>query len=146
MISGTFDPTYRRPYVRGRLALPGLHLDDYIYFLVDTGADTTTIYPRDALRMGIDYDKLSPVEVPQYGVGGIEYASEEHANIFFQDGRSIRTYTILVSVPRPTEHNIRLPSLLGQDIIQYWRMVHDKRRDRLTFTVRRADLTLRSHQ
>ncbi len=62
--------------------------------------------------------------------------------ILFEDGRSTRLYSLVVSIPKPSSHNMGFPSLLGQDIIQHWRMVHDKPRGRLTFTVQKADLSI----
>ena len=123
--------------------MPQFHVDGYIDFLVDTGADITTLHPRDALPMGVDYDQLNSSASPHYGIGGIEYPYEEPAIIFFEDGRFVRLYSVRVSIPKPADHNMSFPSLLGQDIIQHWRMVHDKPRDRITFTVQRADVSVR---
>lgn len=93
--------------------------------------------------MGVDYDQLSHSTSPLYGLGGIEHPYEETAIIFFEDGRLIRYYSVRISIPKPASYNMHFPSLLGQDIIQHWRMVHDKPRDRMTFTVQRADLSVR---
>ncbi len=143
MIEGSFDRVRRRPYVQGRLFLPRLGVDRNIDFLVDTGADTTTIHPPDTQTMGINYPQLGPATRPQMGIGGVDYAHEEPAVIAFEDGSLERIYYVITAIPRPSEHNMGFPSLLGQDIIQHWRMVHDKPRDRLTFTAQRADLSIR---
>lgn len=142
MIEGTYDQHYGRPYVQGRLSFPRLGIDGYIDFLVDTGADVTTLHPRDGLSMKVPFDQLNPGQ-PSQGIGGFADTFEEPAVIMFADGRYVRLYTASLSVAKPTEYNMTVPSLLGQDILQHWRMVHDKPKDRLTFTVRRADLSMK---
>ena len=141
MINGGFDP-FGRPYVRGRLALPRLQVDNYVDLLVDTGADCTTLHPRDGILMDTPYGQLIP-GAPITGMGGIASSYDEPAVVLFQDGPFIRVYSIILSIPEPGPHNDRLPSLLGQDVLQSWRMVHDKPGDRLTFTVKHADLGMR---
>ena len=58
MILGSFDAD-GRPYMQGRLFFPRLQLDAYIDFLVDTGADVTTLHPPDSITMGIQFGDLS---------------------------------------------------------------------------------------
>ena len=132
MIDGSFDQ-FGRPYVQGRLALPRLRVDNYIDFLVDTGADITTLHPRDAYLMRVTFNRLRP-GTPIVGMGGVAASFEEPAVLVFQDGEFIRVYTTVIAIPEPGTHNMRLPTVLGQDILKKWRMVHDKSRDRLTFT------------
>ena len=142
MILGSFDQ-FGRPYVQGRLSFPGLNLDGYIDFLVDTGADNTTIHPRDAIMMGVNHAGLTRSARPSIGVGGTTTTYEEPAVIIFDDGQFLQIYISDVSVAAPRQHNMQFPSLLGQDIMKNWRIVHDKPRGRLTFTVQHADLRIR---
>ena len=141
MIEGSFSDT--SPSVQGRVFLPRLGLSGYIDFLVDTGADTTTIHPPDADLLNLDYGVLDLAEQPIFGIGGVNYVHEEPAVISFQDRRVVYSYSIIITIPQATEYNDEFPSLLGQDIIQNWRMVHDTPMDRLTFTVQKADFRTR---
>ena len=143
MILGSFDKEWGRPWVQGRLFLPSLHLIGDIDFLVDSGSDATTLHPKDGLPMELEYSELSVGTVPYDGFGGTQFPSQELAIMMFVDGRLLRYYEIPISIPRPEDHNRGLPSVLGQDILKHWRMVHDKPADKLTFTVRFADLTRR---
>lgn len=142
MIEGAYDTHYGRPYVQGRLSFPGLGIDGYIDFLVDTGADVTTLHPRDGIAMNVPFNNLTPGQ-PSQGIGGFADTFEEPAVIMFADGSFVRLYTASLSVAKPTKFNLTVPSLLGQDILRHWRMVHDKPRNKLTFTVQHADLSMR---
>lgn len=48
MITGSFDGE-GRPYVQGRLIISRFKVDGFIDFLMDTGADTTTLHPDDGI-------------------------------------------------------------------------------------------------
>ena len=51
-------------------------------------------------------------------------------------------YAVPIDIARPTEHNGSVPSLLGQDILMNWRVVHDRLSNDLTVEVRQADHVL----
>ena len=144
MIRGEFDPTFRRPYVQGRLILPRLKADAYVDFLVDTGADCTVVFPTDAVRLGIDYAKLrNPIGT--IGTAGKTKMYAERAVLLFAGGETlVRTYRIRVAIPLKNNDIISQPSLLGQDVLRNWNMRHDPPSDHLEFRVRRADRTYRA--
>ena len=136
MIEGYFDSVYGRPYVQGRLYLPRLRVYGNVDFLVDTGADTSRLHPRDATVLGVNYGQLlAPSGDPQLGIGGVEYPYQEEAVIIFQDSELLHSFQAVISIAAPNLHNLRFPSLLGQDVIQHLRMVHDKPRRRLEFSL-----------
>ena len=54
---------------------------------------------------------------------------------------SLQVYSLLVDIARPTRYNDGVPSLLGQDILRCWRVVHDRLANDLTFEVHLADFT-----
>ena len=136
MIEGYFDSVYGRPYVQGRLYLPRLRVFGYVDFLVDTGADTSRLHPRDATVLGVNYGQLlAPGGDPQLGIGGVEYPHKEEAVVIFQDGEILRPFETVISIAAPSPHNVRFPSLLGQDVIRHLKMVHDKPRGLLEFSL-----------
>ena len=92
----------------------------------------------------IPFDHLGN-PVTSYGVGGPVMYFRERAVPEFVDGdaREIRSYVVDVLIAKPaadpTHSMNRLPSLLGRDIIDRWRMVYDRADGLLEFTVRSAD-------
>ena len=78
----------------GRLIFAKLGLAADVIFLVDTGADCTSIHPRDAIRLRIPYQNLTG-EIPIEGLDGkrIVYFSEEGYLLFAEGNSMIRGYT-----------------------------------------------------
>ena len=133
MIIGRFNDQ-GRPHVRGRLFIPRLDIDLEIDFLLETGADSTCLHPGD-LEYEIAQETIGRA-VEATGVGGTSRYFEETAVVFFEDETALRSYVISLYIAEPIEH---LPSVLGRDIINQWRMVYDPANDMLEFTVRTAD-------
>src|SRR2546427_11984597 len=71
MIRGYFGgyPGRLRPFVIANVTIPSLGLVGIVHFLVDTGADSTLLAPRDALALGLELRGL-PQATPSTGVGG----------------------------------------------------------------------------
>ena len=144
MIRGEFGSA-GQPVVEGFLTLPRFGITRNITFLVDTGAHATCIHPRDGVPAAIPFDRLEN-PVTSDGVGGSATSFRERAVLEFVDGdaRAIRRYEVDVLIAKPAvdpTHSInRLPSLLGRDIIDRWRMVYDRTEGVLEFTVRSADV------
>ena len=53
----------------------------------------------------------------------------------------LRGYWLDFILSAPSDEITDMPSLLGRDIIDRWRMVYDKANDEITFDVRSADIT-----
>ena len=139
MIAGEFDPQ-GYPTVWGRLDLPQWNVSYTVPFLLDTGADVTTIHPRDAGNAGIPFDRLY-AGVTVGGIGGQSTYYREPATLVFADDveRQSYCYDLTVDIAKPEDVSGEIPSLLGRDIIDRWRMVYDRTDDLLEFTVRSAD-------
>ena len=143
MIQGRFGNTTGRPYVNGRLLLPRLKLSANLSFLVDTGADLSTLMPADGIKMGIDYQTLvDPKDVG--GMGGNASCFQEDAVLgFYEPNRSlIRFYSVTIMIPEVSQPLMRMPSIVGRDILDRWRINYDPSRNSLKFTVRSADHTI----
>ncbi len=143
MILGEFGPA-GQPIVEGYLTLPRFSMTRNITFLVDTGAHATCIHPQDGVPAAIPFDQLE-YPVTSDGVGGPATYFREGAVLEFFDGdaREIRIYEVDVLIAKPATdpmHSInRLPSLLGRDIIDRWRMVYERADGLLEFTARSGD-------
>ena len=145
MIPGRFGNTTGRPYVNGRLLLPRLQLSTNLSFLVDTGADLSTLMPADGLTIGIDYQALINSRVVG-GLGGNARCFQEAAVIVFDEPNRtlIRSYFITLIIPQVHPDLMRMPSIVGRDILDRWRMNYDPSKNVLKFTVRSADHTTKT--
>lgn len=142
MFRGRFGDTSGRPYVEGRLILPQLKMSSDISFLVDTGADICLLHPIDGVRMGIDYTKLGGDE-ESLGTGGLSHNFVEPALVIFSEPkRFLYVYHINLSIAPHLPDLMELPSLLGRDILDQWRMIYNPSKKRLTFEVISADVTI----
>ena len=127
MLRGRFGESSGRPYVSARVFIPRLGLAGNVSLIFDTGADSSVLMPADAATLGIDYDLLSnPFE--SFGIGGSAPTYVERARLVFADtnGGRLYGYDIPLLVHHPTPDAMRVPSLLGRDVIDRWRVTYDK--------------------
>lgn len=89
--------------------------------------------------MNLDYSNLSnPTDT--VGIGGVSADYTEDALIAFSDGAKIYAYSLPIIISSPSPEIMDIPSLLGRDILDQWRMTYDKLNSELTFEVMSADL------
>ena len=92
--------------------------------------------------MGIDYKTLGQ-EVESIGVGGISLDHVERAIVIFSEPKKfLYVYNIDLLISSPTPDIFSLPSLLGRDILNQWRMTYNPRAGSLAFQVLSADYTI----
>ena len=127
MIVGGFDRR-KRPYVACRLYIPRLRVSGEIAFLLDTGSDRTSLHPLDARSINVPSDWLSGA-IETRGVGGTSPYFREYAQMAFDDGDRVQVYGIDIRIAQPNENNAGLPSLLGRDVFNRWRIVYDPTND-----------------
>ena len=136
--------TLGRPYVHCRLSLQrlGIAVDD-VTFLVDTGADSTYLHPRDSLEFSVPFDLLRGGSTSR-GIGGTASYFPEPAVLVFTDEATGQDYgyRININVAKPDDVSDRIPSLLGRDVIRRWQMDYDPTYSKLEFTVRDADFII----
>ncbi len=142
MLRGRFGGTSGRPYLEARLILPRLSMRGNVSFLVDTGADASVLMPDDAHRLGVDHSRLTGRQ--EYaGIGGATQSFVEPALIVFSEpGRNLYVYSLDLAIMPATAEAQGLPTLLGRDILDRWRMVYYPAKRQLTFRVISADLTV----
>lgn len=132
---GLFDPRqdWPVPYVRASLWLPDIQPKWVsIDFLLDTGAGTTSLHPLDSVvRVGISPANLidpGKWERAQNhgGVGGAAvYFVVPAFYAFLQDDSEWHEISGEIRIAQLTLGNAKLPSLLGWDILQNFRLVAD---------------------
>ena len=118
--------------------LPRLRLNGNISFVFDTGADTSLLMPLDAQRIGINYTDLQESE-QSLGIGGASLNFIEPAFLAFVGDGELYGYEIELRICSPSDEIFTIPSLLGRDIIDRWRVTYDKPGLRLVAEVVNSD-------
>jgi hypothetical protein len=108
--------------------------------LIDTGSDSSSLSAYDAARLNLDFSRLVRAE-PLAGVGGLAERTVTPANLLFYGEDAAYVYRVQLDVLVPQRDLIELPSILGRDVLDRWRMVYDPTEAELSFTVRSADLS-----
>ena len=109
-----------RPFVRVAVALPRFSVVRQVDMLVDSGADTTTLQPKDSLLMleESQFSQLGEQHKVQ-GIGGFTSFFQEDAAIgLLITGNRICWIPIVIDI---AELNAPpgLPSILGNDVMQF---------------------------
>lgn len=131
---------FEAAYVVAVLECKALHIRDTVEFLVDTGASRTTICDKDGIRLGIDYDKLEKLGEGMLGIGGLvdTYLLKDVKLTFRREnGKSHvesfdRIYVLKHAVR--DERIMRIPSILGRDMLNKHALVYDKRQEKAYIT------------
>ncbi|MGQ9641231.1 MAG: aspartyl protease family protein [Candidatus Bathycorpusculaceae bacterium] len=131
---------FEAAYVVAVLECEALRIRDTVEFLVDTGASRTTICDKDVVRLGIDFSKLEKLSEGMLGIGGLvdtyvlrdvkltfrRENGESHMEVFD------RIYVLKHAVQ--DERIMRIPSILGRDMLNKHAFVYDKRQEKAYIT------------
>ena len=128
MLVGRYVRPSMRPMIEAHISIPDIGAGGFVQFLIDTGADCTTITPADSRRLRIDYKKLTREDHSMgYSGPALDYLCKGIV-LFAELGVAEYEYDIELRVTRP-DFNIpelvMLPSLLGRDILNQWRITFD---------------------
>ena len=124
--------------MEGHVLLPRLGWSGNVSFIFDTGADTSLLMPLDAQRMGIDYAVFDN-EVSTLGIGGASENFVEPAYLAFVGDEALYGYQIELHICKPSNDLMNVPSLLGRNIIDRWRVTYDKSASELLAEVISSD-------
>lgn len=110
-------------------------INETVEFLVDTGASRTTVCDKDALRLGIDFRKLERLSEGMLGIGGlVDTYAMKNVKLAFrrENGKSHienmeRIYVLKHAIPG--ERIMRIPSILGRDILNKYAFIYDRRHE-----------------
>ena len=124
MIVGRFGDTSRRPYINGYVVIPSLGARSNVSFIVDTGADRCVLMPMDGALFGIDYSRLTNTSL-SLGIGGLSKDYVEPAVIaFVEDNKTLHAFSIDLILSSPSPDIMTVPSLLGRNILDRWRITY----------------------
>ena len=134
------DDGWRRPLVRARVAIPRLAVSAFVPFLVDTGADRTAIHWDDRQILAdaggrvLPPDAAFPDEDAMSGISGqrVRYGLDE-ALLAFRSEQG-PTLVARLSVGVALDRRSGIPSLLGRDFFERFRLEFDMPADRLVIT------------
>lgn len=127
-------------YITVLLSLPTFKLRRRLDLLIDTGATRTTILDNDAISMGISYDKLTRSKQSLLGLGGlVETYIAKNAKLHFRaqdDSEQIEDLRELLIVrhTHPDANIMRIPSVLGREILNKYRLIYDKAKKEVVIT------------
>ena len=112
-----------------------------VEFLIDTGADSTTLHPADAIRVWPPYlahnFRSDPRLTKIGGIGGASSYVQREAQLDFNDdtrGPIGGEFTINIAESRGD--NAVFPSLLGRDVLQFFRLTVSNRDNSVTLDLR----------
>ena len=117
-----------------------MHTYATLEFLIDTGATKTTISDKDAIRLGIDYDALEKLDKGMLGIGGpvdTYILKEAKLALHKKDGQThVENLESLCFLRHfeLTERILRIPSILGRDVLNKYALIYDRRQDNVYMT------------
>ena len=121
------------PYIRSTLYIPRIRLVTEVDFLIDTGADATSLHPYDVSRAGIDVGTLPGTLRAASGIGGTMRYIETDAFVYLYDldARNWHRFPVLLAVSADdrAEPGNRIPSVLGRDVLNDCLCTFDSRQE-----------------
>ena len=142
MITGSFGEGSGRPLIEGKIIPPRLAVEGDVSFLMDTGADTSVLMPSDAKNLGVQYNLLEG-DRECGGIGGTVHSFIERAIlVFFHPNRTLYGYDLEIDIMPYDAEMEEVPSLLGWDVLDRWRIVYDPQGAGLRAKPRSADITI----
>ena len=131
---------FEAAYVVAVLESKPLNLHETVEFLVDTGASRTTICDKDAIRLGIDFARLEKLSEGMLGIGGMvnTYVLNDVKLIFRREDEKdhIENFKKIYVLKHTLldERIMRIPSILGRDMLNKYALVYDKRHEKVYIT------------
>ncbi len=130
-----------RPYVSARIVIPRLEVfTDSILFLLDTGAESTTVHWSDRQLFRTESGDPLPLDTEfeqrrgSVGIGDmiVEYGREEAYAVFLAEQGHWLAANDPITVNVALRPDRGLPSLLGQDVLRRTRVDLNAPQDELT--------------
>jgi hypothetical protein len=138
MLIGRYVGSQMRPMIEAHVSIPSIKAGGFVQFLIDTGADTTTITPADGKRLRVDYAKLTREDHAMgYTGASVDFICD--AVVTFAEGGLVEYQfqaELRLTKPEPGLPELfMLPSLLGRDILNRWQTTFDPVAETITANV-----------
>jgi hypothetical protein len=146
MLSGYYVGSQLRPMIEARVSIPSINAGGFVEFILDTGADCTTLMPNDGRRMRVDYSKLTKEDHSIGSAGASLDFLCDGVVVFTEIGIVEYEYKIELRLTKPDPEIpelLTLPSLLGRDIINRWQTTFDPTAMRISANVLSCDREIR---
>jgi hypothetical protein len=130
----------KSPYLDVLVTLDENRVKRKISFLIDTGSPRTILSERDALKLGLDFERLDRLDEELLGLGGFSetFCLSDVTLLFASGGGGHSEQLTQVIVHReselPEEIKKQIPSLLGRDMIGRFVLVLDEGQDMVYMT------------
>lgn len=121
MIEGYFG-SEDRPYLRARVHLTRLGRTINVTFMIDTGADSTSVGSRDWRAARLTPIDFNPPSVTITGFGGSVTLATERAEILLEHGNG-QVDRIAIDVEIGPGNTSVIPSVLGRDALRRYRLI-----------------------
>lgn len=119
------------PLVTGIVTIASHGASGGVAFLIDTGARSTLLAPRDVRRLGIDARSLSS-ELELVGVGGSMAAGFLESTLTLGDYSLELSLRVLIPDDRvPNDMFDLMPSILGRDVLAHFALILEQRTSRV---------------
>lgn len=138
MIKGRFETFTRRPIIDCYIHIPSLGVGGPVPFLMDTGADCSVLMPADAERLKVDRSKLNYSRTST-GIGGDCQEKIAPCSLYVADDDTIYGYRLPLGIAETNPQMEEMPSILGMDIMRYWKIYFDYPEKVIKFTVQMSD-------
>ena len=138
-LPGYIDPSFAppAPSIYAQITSRTLSEGGAVAFLIDTGASVTILMDRDRERLGLDWNKLDRTNRTLTGIGGtVDTRIIKDGTLLFRtESEQVVRERLPIHVAKHdnssmdrhgNERVLLLPSLLGRDIIERYRLVYDK--------------------
>jgi len=131
---------FEAAYVAAVLESNTPSIRETLELLVDTGASRTTILDKDAIRLRLDLNKLEKLDEGMLGIGGTvdTYILKDVKLIFRREDKKSHTENLqriyVLKHPNLNEKIMRIPSILGRDILNKHTLIYNKRHEKAYIT------------
>jgi predicted aspartyl protease len=125
---GRYVGTSLRPMIEAHVSIPSINAGGFVQFLIDTGADCTTITPADGRRLRVEYSRLTREDHSMGYSGSTMDFVCDGTIVFAEIGVVEYEFDVELRLARPnpdTPELLMLPSLLGRDVLNRWKLTFD---------------------
>jgi hypothetical protein len=124
-IRSTVFDSAGRPFVVGSVWIPARTSPLRVRFLLDTGADCTILSDADFLRAFGHAPKGQGETIEVEGLGKSLALPAQHVVVGFRTKSHLLQYDVKAGILPGNLPNQDIPSLLGRDVVNRWRILID---------------------